>query len=450
MHNLLSVSPFHILARGGGGGSSSGGSGGGGLLALVYAGGHVVGHFARRKVHGILSWIIVGLGIFAFCCLALLGFSDTSGSALSFYTVLAALVGIIGILAGRFGWFDGITNRLKKGRAKAAQAAQTDSKFDTTTLIPQMKDLFIRFQNDWQNFDTDSLQTYLTPRYFEHVRLQLAALYMMGRQNLVSNVQFYDVGVTDLTDTVSNDGDRVEIVFNAVAHDQLIRTADQNVLMTDDSEFTEFWELDSTPDGRWLLDGIRQATEDTYRLRDDIATFARTNNLYYSPDWGRLLLPGRGELFSGATFKTSDINNHCIGLYHNILIQLYTYQPIPNQQTYDKIIAQVTVPKQYGRILIRPKQNLLQRPFSHPSGLNRLETEWQDFNQRYELWADHAEQVTTFELLQPSYMEQLYGLPFTVTIEVVDNVIYLATDTTHGNYQGLMQCLIQAFTELKM
>lgn len=446
MFSLLPNLSTIYLARGGGGGSSSGGGGGGGAYAAAYVIGHGAGHFARRRTHGVVSLsIMIGAGL-AFVALGFLGFLFASFS----------IVALLGLFAGRFGWFDAVGKMMQRGKKVAAEAAQTDRKFDEKTLIPHMNELFVRFQNDWQNFNTDSMRSYLTPRYWEHIRLQLAALYMLGRQNLMDNIQIYQTGITSVVNAAENTGDRIEIAFNGSMNDVLSERATQRTLMTDKNEFTEFWEMVGSDSG-WLLDGIRQSTQETMKVRADIASFAASHNLFYSADWGRLLLPERGELFSGATFKMSDINNHCIGLYHNVLIQLYTYQPVPNQSGYDKIIAQVSVPKTYGRILVRPKRSVAQRLLStnifgrnDPKALHRLETEWNDFNQRYELWADNAEQVTSFELLHPSYMEQLYAISFPITIEVVDNIIYLACDNAQGNYETLLACLERAFQELKM
>ena len=53
--------------------------------------------------------------------------------------------------------------------------------------------------------------------------------------------------------------------------------------------------------------------------------FAAQYNMYFSLDWGHLLLPTRGELFKRG-FQVADINNHIIGFWTgNLLVQLYTY-----------------------------------------------------------------------------------------------------------------------------
>ena len=69
------------------------------------------------------------------------------------------------------------------------------------------------------------------------------------------------------------------------------------------------------------------------------------------------------------------------------------------------------------------------------------------------MYASNAEQATSFELLNPTYMEQLAALPFSVTIEVVDNVIYLYTDergTDVATYDMMLDLVHKAFKELRL
>jgi len=85
-------------------------------------------------------------------------------------------------------------------------------------------------------------------------------------------------------------------------------------------------------------------------------------------------------------------------------------------------------------------------------GLEKVETEWTQFNDKYEVFASSAEQATSFELLNPTYMEQLEALPFEVSIEVVDNIIYLYTDeltATLEVYEAMLDLVNKAFKELR-
>lgn len=198
-----------------------------------------------------------------------------------------------------------------------------------------------------------------------------------------------------------------------------------------------------------MLDHINQATADLEVINEQLRDFSAQNGYYYSLDMGWLFIPEHGQLFGEAKFGTSDINNHVIGLYNQLLVQLYSYNKRPQNDDKPYIIAQVNVPRSYGNIVVRRKKRL--QLGIH--GLNKVETEWTQFNNKYEVYASDAEQVTSFELLNPTYMEQLEALPFEVNIEVVDNVIYLYTDertATIEIYQSMLDLVHKAFKELRL
>jgi hypothetical protein len=175
--------------------------------------------------------------------------------------------------------------------------------------------------------------------------------------------------------------------------------------------------------------------------------FAQENGMFYSLDWGWLLLPKRGQLFSKSSFVNSDINNHVIGQWNGIIVQLYTYRP--NKQTnVNYQIAQITLPKSYGGILIKRKGLL---NFA-PSGYQKVSYEWPDFNKRYAVFATDADKVTSFELLNPKFMADLYDRDLKVEIEVVDNIVYLYSKVglQENHYPDMLEILRQAFRELKL
>ena len=85
--------------------------------------------------------------------------------------------------------------------------------------------------------------------------------------------------------------------------------------------------------------------------------------------------------------------------------------------------------------------------------LKKVETERITFNDKYEVYASDAERVTSFELLYPTFMEQLEALPFEVTIEVVDNAVYLYTisdGTNSDRYATMLDLLRKAFVEIRL
>lgn len=188
----------------------------------------------------------------------------------------------------------------------------------------------------------------------------------------------------------------------------------------------------------------------------ELEKFAAANKFCYSADWGWLLLPERGQLFGSGKFGLSDINNHVIGVYNNVLIQLYTYISFGGDAK-SYLIAQTSLPKSYGDIVVRRRRTGMNFKIR---GLNKLSTEWGDFNKKYDIFASNAEQATSFELLNPLFMEKLEAIPFEVNIEVVDNVVYLyADENAHGiassqedasRYGAMLEVLKAAFIEMRM
>ena len=236
--------------------------------------------------------------------------------------------------------------------------------------------------------------------------------------------------------------------FTANAADKLENLQTQQNIFTDHSAFTEYWTFRRSG-STWLLDDISQATADMAAYNRHLAELAARNSYYYSVDMGWLFIPERGQLFGRAKFGVSDVNNHVIGLYkESLLVQLYTYSAF--EKAKPRVIAQVNVPKTYGNIVVRRKKGA---PRIDKRGLVRVETEWIQFNQQYEVYATNTEQATSFELLNPTYMEQLAALPFAVSIEVVDNVIYLYTDergTDAATYETMLDLVHKAFEEMRL
>jgi len=447
--NLLGVVPHVIdsFARGGGGGSSSGGGGSGSVIAAI---GYIPMHWlgAQLRKHGssnvfasvgqqIVGWIIAIIyGIFWIILWRGLGF-------------VIAIGAITGIGAGLYNWFGKIKQN-KYVKTALSTAASKDAAWDETTLTEYTKSTFLRYQKDWSLLDAESMKSYLTPRYHQHATLLLSVLQSAGRRNLVDDVNIINADIISISDSPNNNDDRVIVGFEAQAHDKLVRVSDDKTLFTDNSSFVEYWTFNRSG-STWLLDEISQQTASAFRENGQLAAFAHRNGMFYSADMGWLFIPERGQLFGQAKFGTSDINNHIVGLYKDkLLIQIYTYlSKTTSGESY--LIAQANVPKSYGNIIVRHKKAL--NMFSKPHGLEEIKTEWTEFNGKYEVFASSAEQATSFELLNPTYMEQLAALDFDVNIEVVDNVVYLYANelvTTEMRFATMLDLLHKAFDEMKL
>ncbi len=445
LHGL--VVPLEFFARAGGGGSSSGGGGLGNIFVVLgYVPMHLMTAAFRRQFKqrpalfvplSIVSWLVFAL--YAGVLITFMGI-------LGWYTAIAALLGVV---AGLYGLF----TKLRQSTAvknELQQAAAEDPIWNEAQLIDFTEAAFKRYQADWGTFNTSAIQQYTTPEYYQHTALLLRVLQSMGRADSMEDIHISAVEVIAMDDEPGSDHDSFTAGITARAKDRLFETQGDKTLYVDYNEFTEFWQFVRSGN-TWLLAGIQQQTASLAAENAAIATLAQQNGYYYSLDMGWLFIPKRGQLFGGARFGTSDINNHIVGLYNNqLLVQVYSYNKAP-QDTGSKtyVIAQVNVPKQYGTIIVRRKKFMQLPAF----GLKRVETEWTQFNKKYEVFASAPEQVTSFELLNPTYMEQLEALPFEVTIEVVDNVIYLyaaESNTDTQTYQTMLDLVNKAFKELRL
>ena len=436
---------LELFARAGGGGSggSSGGDGEGILIILGYLPMHAVGAWFRRitKKHpaafaalNVIGWVIAALyAVFWVYAWGFLGF-------------MIGIAALVGMAAGLYGLF-GKVRQSKYVQGILKTAASKDSAWDESALVEHAKKTFMRYQTDWSARRSDRMQAYLTPYYYQHASLLVQILRDMKRQDSMDDITISDATIVNAHDNQDDAHDWFTVAITAQAKDVLTDTTTNETLFTDTSPFTEYWTFQRSGN-TWLLGGISQATADPLALNGQLRSLAQQHGYFYSLDMGWLFIPRRGQLFGGAKFGTSDINNHIVGLYNNqILTQIYTYSKVQDATPY--VIAQVTVPRQYGNIVVRRKKFLT----GGIRGLEKVETEWTDFNKKYSVYASRPDQATSFELLNPTYMEQLEALPFEVNIEVVDSSIYLYTTDQAASlevYQQMLDILHKAFKELRL
>ncbi len=444
-----------LIARGGGGGSGGGGGGGGGGSGGGGSGGGV--GFAIAMV-GFIPTNLMGsyfkkrdkvkLGKTIGWPVALL-FSLALIAIFKFYGVIMAGGALVGLPAGLYGWFDALKANVRAKRA-LKQASLIDVSWDEKAIQKYTAGVFQRFQYDWGKGDTETMKQYLAPEYHNHISLMMLALKQASRVNRMSNVKISAQEIQEVEDYTDNSRDNFVMGFHASATDELIDTRDQKVLFKDKNAFVEYWEFRRN-DNKWLLASIRQATENVMSRNSSIEQFATQQGFYYSLDWGWLLLPRRGQLFAGGKFGVSDINNHVIGIYNNILVQIYTYISSNESNSGSQyLVAQVQLPKSYGDILVRRNKRF---DWDRIKGMQKIEMEWADFNKKYDVFASTAEGPTSFELLHPVFMEVLERQPFEVNLEVVDNVVYFYTKERALNpehYPAMMSIIQEAFKQMKM
>ena len=383
-------------------------------------------------------------------------FNGPLGGALFNYILVSFVILIVLVFYSTIRSLRAHKVRREKTRLELAVASLADPLWNQQSLIGFANSIFLRHQKDWSAFNVESMKQYMAPAYLSHTQLMLVALQEANRQNQVDNIKILSTEIVDVSDSGDNAQDHFGAVIEAQVDDIINNTALGKQIHKEEAlDATQTYKFQRSGD-TWLFSGIDQSTASTLTYNAELEKFAAANKFCYSVDWGWLLLPESGQLFGSGEFGSSDINNHIIGMYNNVLIQLYTYKPY-TEATKSYLIAQTSVPKSYGDIVVRRRHTGMNFKIR---GLNKLSTEWEDFNKKYDVFASNTEQATSFELLNPLFMEKLETLPFEVNIEVVDNVVYLYADeqakgTTSSQddasrYGTMLEVLKAAFKEMRM
>jgi hypothetical protein len=286
----------------------------------------------------------------------------------------------------------------------------------------------------------NALKTILSTEYFKRMVLELSVLKAEGRRDKMENLDLNGVG---LLDDVTDQAFRARVLARAT--DTLWDVQENKTLFVDNSYFTEYWRF-IKEDGIWKLDGIDQETASAVTTEAGVASFAKQNNFYYDPDFGWLMLPNKGAIFSSSSFGKSDINNHVIGWYRDKIVEFYTYVPVAGKGP-NWLVAQAILPKTYHDVLIRKKRLL---DFA-PHGLMHITLESGEFNEKFEVFAAPDDKLNSLELLAPNFMEKIMALPFELNIELVGPFLYFYTkDRGPEAMQDMLQVISWAFDEMKL
>ncbi len=392
----------------GGGGSSSGGGGGGG----GYSGGGSSYHSSSSSSS-----------------------SSSDDNPLIFFVTLVIILIIVALTA--------------KGGKKNFK--DYNSTKEEKEIHKKAKQIFESYQSDWSDFNYKNIKKYTTDHYYAHASLMLDLLKNLHRKNKVSKLKVTRAYLNQPVNSETTYPINLNITFLFSGLDEVISDSGEKLYSQYASGATETWNF--VYDGKNLkLSGISQPTESAPHLIKSLANFANINKLFYSPDWGRYALPARGLIFGGASMKIADINNHIIGKWGDLLVQLYTYSPIPGQSTSSYyIVGQINVPKDYLGVIVKSRK--FKTKNKPDKSYDKFEMEWGEFNDRYEVYAASRDALPAFELLNPKFMEFLYAKNPSYNLEVVDNVIYIyagVRNVTEQDYADMLEVLQKAYDELRM
>lgn len=340
-------------------------------------------------------------------------------------------------------------------RASEKRPAKSSINHNTTPeekfIHQEAERIFRAYQKDWSDFNIKNIAAYTTPQYHEHATLMLELLKSLRRRNEVSNLTVHHVSLlTPVTSGITLPA-KVQVEFDFGGLDRVITDAGEVLYSANPTHVTETWNF--LYDGTTLrLAGISQPTESSGHLVRSLAAFAEQNRLFYSPDWGRYALPSRGLIFTDAKMQTADINNHVIGKWGDLLIQLYTYAATPSDPSSYYLVGQITLPKAYLGVIVKSKRQKSKTLRRIDRSYDRFDLEWPDFNRRYDVYAASADALPAFELLNPKFMELLYGKNPNYSLEVADNTVYIFANInqiTKQDYADLLDILSAAYKELK-
>lgn len=364
----------------------------------------------------------------------------------------------------------GSPQKNKKAEARQKQAQANDPTWSDAVIKRRVTEVFYAFQKDWSDFNIENMKSYLTPRYHYHISLILAALHQMGRWNEMKSVNLSKVTLFGVDDSENDEHDRFSVEIKASAIDNLVDLRTGKILHSNSSSFRELWHFEREGT-EWDLDSITQINSDGLIVRHDpkvdkkYLNFAEQNGFFYNADFGWLLIPLHGVLFSEASYGRSDINHHVIGLYHNVIVQFFEYIPLIQDKAKLKdhlrhfykrrstrakyTVAHATLPKEYNNILVE-RRNFPSFPSFSPSGMLKISLEWPQFNKLFNVFAADNDKVTSLELLHPAFMEKLAHAPYRINLEIIGNNLYLYTTDKKADYQQMLKILKEAFEEMKM
>lgn len=388
---------------------------------------------------------------------------SSSGSSSGDFGFVEFLIGI-GIIAVIFVVCD-ISDKIKKSKKNARPLTLTEKNqligsltktdYNKTEqekwIHEEAERIFVFYQKDWSSFNYERIQNYTSDRYYQHACLMLDALERMNRKNVVSDLCVHKVCL--FTEVGENPSLPMKVLtmieFSGV--DGIVDSKTGKTIHKDRaSGIVEFWSF--IYDGKSLrLDEISQSTESSPHLVESIEKFANDNRMFYSPDWGRLALPTEGLIFSKSGLYSADVNNHVVGRWHQALVQLYTYSERPNTPGSYYIVGQINLPKSYKGVIIEAKKAKLR--VVKPEAYHSFELEWNDFNDRYKVYAASEDALPAFELLNPSFMEHLYEKNLPYNLEVTGNTICFfakVSEAKEEDYVELFDILAEAFELLKM
>lgn len=340
----------------------------------------------------------------------------------------------------------------------------------------KFEEMFWRYKQDWNSQDLDSIASYATEDFCRQTAYLRLALQSNKRSFTVDDIKLLHFDPYDVRDRVGVQDDEVlfQVSYGATFTLSEEGRADDKIHHL----FYEFWYF--TRSGtKWQLAEVAGNEAGLAKYNKSLITFFSRQGLVRTlPPLGALL-PRSGALFNsrpsvvgaalrkwldlnyevqkGSESNTTGVLDHYVGQWGDTVVQLYFYIAKTNPKLASGVapVAQISLPKEYGHIVICPKGQ--SRKLKIGSSYQRLTLEWPQFNERYEVYAANADVLASLELVNPDFMAYLYdNLPL-ATLEVQGNSLYVYTlfdeDTSIQEGRQASEALVgvarRAFKELK-
>lgn len=342
----------------------------------------------------------------------------------------------------------------KKNRVikRVEDAAVYSNLWDIKRMSDRALEVFAAFKKDWADGNIEATKNYATDFFYNRKSLEMAVLNSRAKKKII-NSQVLFTSIYDAAAGSNSDGqDKFTINlwgwFNGVLED-----LNDKKNVSSSFYFLERWSFVRIDD-EWMLDSIDVISQVKFVQDLKLKSFAEQNGFYFGQEFAWLINQKKGVILSNATIPKSLVINHVIGSFNDKIVEFYNVPPgchdifIDADISYSGyLVAQSVLPKSYHDIFVKRKSALT---FKNFSWLRKIETESNDFNRKFDLWADSRDQVNSFELLAPDFMEKIYNLPFDLSIEVVDNFLFLYLRNDKSvDYQQVLEILSCAFREME-
>lgn len=344
--------------------------------------------------------------------------------------VAAIILVKLGIRNSRKAWF-------ARKQAKLQQIARRHKIWDQ-----DFHQMILDYKQAWNDHDNAVLQDMSSSDHQQQILVAGQLLQDMHRQFSESEIAItfmkpYKVQVSSPKKPDNMLG--LQVIYNSTVSLQESGSAQTSY----HHEAIEMWEF-IYQDGRWLITSIRPGHAYSSNEVEYTRRLAKREQLIPICIPSEVLLPKQGWArrkslrFGGLVnqdieenldpeFTTSgedmEVFGHYVAKRQDALIQVRDTggRGILSRSNHS-IIFQITLPKSYEYIVIRPKKyRFLKRRLRYAP--KNLTFEWNSFNKHFEVATTNKETLASFELLHPDFMAYMLDHAPEVFIEVIDNTV---------------------------